>query len=311
MTDPRLAHTFDWGRMYSRTRGGEPEVPSITTVLAVEAADLEWWEAHCAVQATLDHIDRVAGVVHMPEGPEKWSSMKAMKLWLREAAERDRNAASIRGDKVHNYAEAFALNILGRATEAEVREQKTICSESGLDAYVEHFHRFWETFNPTPILPEATVWNATVGYAGTTDLICEIETPDGPTLTVLDYKTKKSLFLRNGVPKDKDLQVHTGMQLASAALAEEVWVEGATPEADRWEPWEYEVEMGVAVAIAPDGFAVRQYDIYNPLLWSTFKALRRAWDYRRSGADTMSPRVLSPAGFAKATPRTAITDVSA
>ena len=299
MTDPRLARTFNWGRMYARTRNGDPEVPSITTVLAVEAQDLEWWEAYCAVNATLEHLPRVAAVLDMPEGPEKWSTKRSMTDWLRGAAERDRTAAAERGDLVHNYAEAFALREMGRATDADVEEQRSLCASGNVLPYLDHFHRFWEDFHPKPLMPEATVWNATIGYAGTTDLICEIEAPWGPTVTVIDYKTKKALYQRNGKPKDHDLSVHTGMQLAAAAHAEEAWIEGATPEEDKWVSWEYEVEMGAAVAFAPDGYVVRQYDIHNPLVWNTFKALREAWDYKRHGAVTMGPRVASLAGFTR------------
>lgn len=303
MTDPRLAHTFDWGRMYARTRGGEPTVPSITTVLAVESQDLEWWEALCAINETLANLDRVQRVMNRPDGPDKWREKRTMTDWLRAAAERDRNAASARGDKVHNYAEAFALREMGKATDADVAEQRTICETAGVAAYLDHFHRFWDTFQPKPLMPEATVWNAEVGYAGTTDLICEVETAWGPVTTVMDWKSKKALFQRNGKPKDYDLSVHTGMQLVAAAHAEEVWIEGATPAEDRWVPWEYEIGMGAAVAFAPDGYVVRQYDIHNPLVWDTFKALRAAWDYKRHGAATMGERVESPAGFVQAFPR--------
>lgn len=293
MTDPQLAHTFDWGRMYSRTRGGEPEVPSITTILGVESQDMEWWEALCAVRATLDNLDRVVNVMNQPEGPEKWSVKRTMTDWLKNAAERDRNEASARGDKVHNYAEAFALREMGKATDSEVAEQRAICEEAGALQYIDHFHRFWDDFQPKPLMPEATVWNQEVGYAGTTDLVCELDAPWGPTVSVIDYKTKRGLFLRNGKPKDYDLSVHTGMQLVAAMHAEEVWREGATPDSDTWEPWEYEVELGAAVALAPDGYAVRQYDIHNPLVWETFKSLRSAWNYKRYGAATMGPRVES------------------
>lgn len=297
MTDPRLAHTFEWGRMYARTRGGEPEVPSITTVLSVEAQDMEWWTGLCAVNATLEHIDRAKAVLNMPEGPEKWASKKAMVTWLREAADRDRDAASARGDKVHDYAEAFALREMGRGSDAQVAERRAACAEAGLLPFLDHFHRFWDDFQPKPLMPEATVWNSTVGYAGTTDLICEIETSWGPVVGVLDWKTKKSLFQRNGKPKSYDLSAHTGMQLAAAAHAEEVWVEGPTPAEDRWVPWEYGIGLGAAVAFAPDGYVVRQYDIDNPLVWDTFRSLRAAWDYKHAGAATMGPRVESPAGF--------------
>lgn len=260
---------------------------------------MEWWEALCAVNATLENINGAYRVMNLPEGPAKWSEKREMTDWLKGAATRDRDAAAIRGDKVHNYAEAFALREMGKATDADVAEQRSICESGGVLPYLDHFHRFWDEFQPKPLMPEATVWNKEIGYAGTTDLICEIEAPWGPTVTVIDYKTKRALFQRNGKPKTYDLSVHTGMQLVAAAHAEEVWIEGSTPSEDKWVPWEYELEMGAAVAFAPDGYVVRQYDIHNPLIWNTFKALREAWDYKRDGAVTMGPRVESLAGFVR------------
>lgn len=298
MTDPRLAHTYEWGRMYARTRGGEPEVPSITTILAVENQDLGWWEARLAVGAAIEHLRLVQDV--LAEGnPQR---IKGMRSWLQDAAVRDRDSASARGDFVHNYAEVYALHVMGSATDEDVAAQRALCLEQDLGDFLTSFHRFWDEFRPRPLMPEATVWNATVGYAGTTDLICEIETEQGPTLTVLDWKTKRGLFLRNGQPKRNDLQVHTGMQLAAAAFAEEVWIEGATPEEDRWEPWTYRPEMGLGVAIGPDGYAVRQYDIYDPLVWQGFVALRSAWDYVTEGGRTMGERTMR-AGLRPLTPR--------
>lgn len=72
---------------------------------------------------------------------------------------------------------------------------------------------------------------------------------------------------------------------------------GATPAEDRWEPWEFGVGLGGAVAFAPDGYVFRQYDIHNPLVWETFKSLRSAWDYQRVGAMTMGPKVESLSGL--------------
>lgn len=298
MTSPRLAQTFDWGRMYARTRGGIPEVPSITTILDVQAQNLEWWEARCSVDAVLDNFERVSAVVREEDG---WRSprYRAMVEWLRDAAQRDRDESSARGDKVHDYADAFGRREMGKSTDADVAEQLAICRDAQLMPYIDQFHRFWDKFQPRPLMTEATVWNSSDAYAGTTDLICIIETDWGPEVTVIDWKTKKRLFKRNGKRKTRDLAIYTGMQLAAAAHAEEVWIEGATPAEDKWVPWEYEVGMGAAVAIAPDGYVVRQYDIDNPLVWTTFRALRAAWDYSREGAATRGPIIQDRSGFVR------------
>ena len=294
MTDPKLAHTFDWGRMYSRDRGGTPEVPSITTVLDVLNQNMEWWEALCATRLAMEHAEALASILHMPDGPERWDRNRAAKDWLQGAAERDRNEASRRGDFVHDYAETWGLHQLGEATSNDVARQEALCERAGVSDHLRHFHAFWDHWNPTVLQPEATVWNKTVGYAGTTDLICTIEVDGENVVTVMDWKTKKGLYKRNGAPKDTDLRDFTGMQLAAAAFAEEIWLPGDSPEADAWEPFPYEVEVGCAVAIAPDGYVVRQFAIHNPLMWQTFRALRAAWNFRRDGNQLMSESLSGP-----------------
>lgn len=302
MTDPRLATTFDWGRMYARTRGGQPEVPSITTVLDAMNHDMEWWEALCAVRLAMERTSELVAIEQIPDGPERWSAERKEKDFLVGAAERDRNEAAHRGDIVHNYAETFALYQMGSATRADMSSHWQKCNSAGLLSYVNHFHQFWETFNPRPIRPEMTVWSKSVGYAGTTDLVCEIDTPQGTLQTILDYKTRKALFRKNGQPKDNDLQTYTGMQLAAAVFAEEIWEEGATPSDDRWEPNPFEPEVALGVVIASDGWLVRQYDVYDPLVWSTFVALRRVWEFRRDGGRTLGSSVTGPASLRRLMP---------
>lgn len=280
MTSPTLATTFDWGRMYARVRGGTPEVPSITTILDVLDQDLEWWEALCAVRLAMDHAPKLAEVHQMPNGPEKWSRERAAKDWLVAAAERDRNESAERGDFVHNYAEVFGLYSAGMATSADLAEQERLCKQAEVMDYLPHVHRFWETWQPRVLRAEATVWSEQARYAGTTDLIFEIDL-DGKTYCVVgDYKTKKALFKRNGEEK-ADLRLYTSMQLAAVVHAEEMWVEGETPWDDEWVQFPYKIDMGVGIAIGPDGYAVRQYDVHSPLVWDTFTSLRRAWEFRR------------------------------
>lgn len=299
MTAPKLAGQTPHGRMYARTRGGTLEVPSITTVLGTLAADMEWWEALCAFNEAWERAADLAYSASLPEGPEKWRQKRAANDWITQAAARDRDAAAERGDFVHNYAETWALLQLGQATEADVAEHRTLCENAGVAEYLPHFHAFWDTWNPTVVQPEATVWNSSVGYAGTTDLLCQVEI-DGRQVNVCgDYKTKRGLFKRNGEPKSKDLAAYTGMQLAAAVNAEEVWIPGAAEDGseDRWEPMDFKVDVGIAIAIAPDGYVVRQYAIHAPAMFRSFRALRAAWEFYRCGPELMSDKLAGPAAL--------------
>ena len=69
MTQPRLATQTEHGRMYARADGGEPEVPSITTVIGQQATDLGGWHGYMAAKAVLEddralRAGRSAGLRH-------------------------------------------------------------------------------------------------------------------------------------------------------------------------------------------------------------------------------------------------------
>lgn len=296
MTSPRLATTFDWGRMYARTRGGDPEVPSITTVLDVLNQRMEWWEAWCATDAAIEHSERLVAVTRMPPGGEKRYRLRKAKDWIMEAANRDRDDAARRGDLVHDYAEQHCLRQIGRASADDIVASEAACEAGGASSYLPVFQQFWDEWQPRVLEPEATVWNSKVGYAGTTDLICELTVRGRKVIACIDWKTKRALFKANGRRKSEDLRDYTGMQVCAAARAEELWVPGEDPmgSEDTWLPFPYTVEVGLAVAIAPDGFAVRQYKIHDPLTFRTFRALRAAWEFDRRGRELMSPLLGGP-----------------
>lgn len=293
MTSPRLAGSTDYGRMYGRTRGGDLEVPSITTVLDVLNQHMEWWEARCAVDAAWEWAHRI---VEIKANTGDWRTERNAKDWMRSAATRDRDDAAARGDFVHDYAEIWALKTIGQATQDDLNRQRALCAANGVGEYLPHFHDFWDTWNPRVVMPEATVWNSSVGYAGTTDLLCQIEVDGQMVNVVADYKTKRGLFKRNGEPKAQDLRDYTGMQLAAAAFAEEIWVPGAAEDGseDAWKSRDFDAEVGLGVGIAPDGYVVRQYAIHHEPMFEAFKALRDAWNFYSKGPHMMSGKLGGP-----------------
>lgn len=291
MTDPTLAGSTDFGRMYARTRGGELLVPSITTIQGVFSSDMEWWAALCAAKGVIED-DRMAQYYAMTDGPAKKAKKKQLIDWYRLASERDMNESAARGDIVHNYAEFYALHIMDRATPAEVQEKLDLALEAGLGDFIKQFHRFWDMYQPIPVAPEATVWNHAVGYAGTTDLICKIN----GVLAVLDYKTKKKILDYYGNVKPTSLSPKVVQQLTAASRAEEYWVQGSTPAEDKWLEWPYKPEIGLGLAIGPDDFFLRPFDIWHERSWATFIALREAWEWKRDGAGLAGDRILTPEG---------------
>lgn len=263
MTAPQLATATDHGRMYSRIRGGELLVPSITTVIGQHATDLSGWHSYMAAKAALeDHR------TYRDSGSQglKFAIIKDASA----ASERYRDAAAERGDRVHNYAENIALRAMGKPHDVETCREHLI--RNGEQAYADRFDEWWDAFRPKPLAAEITIWNDTVGYAGTLDLVAEIA---GRTC-IIDYKTKGTD--RKGRVKPLDAKVV--MQLVAGLKAEEALID---PDTGEWEPWQYgDAPILMGVALGETQVVPHQA---NPRIleknWRKFCALRRVWEYNR------------------------------
>src|SRR5699024_11152327 len=107
VTQPRLAEQTEYGRMYARAVADQATVPSITTVLSRAATDLDGWYGYSAAQAAV-RADRLRAALGSP------AQLRAVVRDAAKAAERHRDEAAARGDRVHTYAEQIALRALGR-----------------------------------------------------------------------------------------------------------------------------------------------------------------------------------------------------
>ncbi|GAB3619326.1 hypothetical protein GCM10027417_05860 [Glutamicibacter endophyticus] len=263
MTSPRLAVSTATGRMYRRDLSQPATVPSITTVMSVAAPDLSGWAGYLAA-TTLSEDSR------LPEALQTPGAVRPLVREAASAAERFRDAAAERGDRLHNYAEAWALRALGQAHELEAARAKL--EDHGELANAAHFEAWWRDYGVEPVAAEVTIWNATLGYAGTIDLVARI----GGRLCLVDYKTRG--VDRDGQLKRPDEKVV--MQLAAAAQAEEQNVDA---EAGRWEPWPHPrnpLLLAVALGAAP----ARTYlatEAAVPTYFAQFQALHAAWQARQ------------------------------
>lgn len=264
MTVPGLAAESPdgLGRMYRRSLADEPSVPSITTVIAQQPLDLDGWRSYMAARHLADHPE-LRGALENP------ARIRQLVRTAVDASEEYARAAAQRGDRVHSFAEQLALRALGRPHQlAEARELLRSHGEEGFALSVE---RWWENFDVEPIAAEQTVWNTSLGYAGTLDLIARIN----GRICLVDYKTKGTT--RDGRVKPPDDKV--AMQLVAGMKAEESLVE---PVAGEWEPWKFgEDPLLIAVAVGETEFAAVRV---NPELrrhhWITFCGLRRVWEAR-------------------------------
>ncbi|PJJ44142.1 hypothetical protein ATK23_1363 [Glutamicibacter mysorens] len=260
MTSPKLAIQTDLGRMYCRQVGGEAIVPSITTVISMDKLDLSGWAGYMAAKALSDDHRLVHAVGDRGQ-------LRSLIRDAAGAAEAYRDSAAARGDRVHNYAEQRALRALDLEHDLEAA-QAALEANNEL-GFARHFDQWWDDYNVQPIAAEVTVWNHSVGYAGTIDLVAKI----GGRTSLVDYKTKNTD--RDGFVKRPDDKVI--MQLAAACKAEEQVVDA---ERGAWKEWGYGTDtMLLAVALGETGS--RTFMAPPPALpdyWSKFYALRRNWE---------------------------------
>lgn len=280
MTDPQLAHATEFGRMYSRSLDTPPEVPSITTVIGQEAKDLTGWAGHMAATELINDV-RLSGAVGSP------GELRNLARQASSAAARFRDTAAARGDRVHHYAEQVALSALGAPADPDTA--RAALAEHQETGFADRFDQWWQDFGVKPLAAEVTVWNRTVGYAGTLDLIAEI----GGRTCILDFKTKG--VGRNG--RAKPVQDSVVMQLVAGMRAEEVLSDAAS---GTWEPWPHRGDEGrepvlIAVGISEAEVVPVQADpTCLRTHWRKFWALRQVWEHSRSV--TEHGRALQPLG---------------
>lgn len=267
MTQPQLAHQTSFGRMYARSLDGLPEVPSITTVIGQQSMDLDGWIGHMAATAVVED-PRLAQAVGSR------AQLKTVARQASDAAARYRDQAAARGDRVHDYCEQVGLRALGRPH--SMAESRQRLAEHGEAAYADRFDEWWDLYEVRPLATELTVWNASVGYAGTLDLVATI----GGRLCLVDYKTKGTT--REGRVKSLDPKVV--MQLAAGLKAEEQLVDATS---GTWAPWEHgEAALLLGVAVGQTEVVAHQANPQVlPAHWHKFWALRQVWEHSRRAED--------------------------
>ncbi|MGG5172786.1 cytochrome [Pseudarthrobacter sp. J1738] len=260
MTAPLLAHATERGRMYARSTSEQAIVPSITTVISQQPHGLDGWFSYMGASA-LSKDPALGGALASP-GKLRQAVQRAS-----NAAVEYRDAAAARGDRVHNYCEQYALRTLGRPH--TLPESRELLAANGEEAFAARFDQWWEQYQVEPLAPEITVWNQSVGYAGTLDLVAKIN----GRICLIDYKTKGTT--RDGAVKALDDKVV--MQLVAGMKAEESLVDGAAGE---WESWQYG-ESPLLLAVAIGETEVRPQRANPEVLkhhWWKFCALRRVWE---------------------------------
>ena len=230
MTQPALAFQDPIrGRIYRHPITGR-EVPSVTTISAMlHRPALERWKLVTVARKGLE------------VGAAGGNSRRETVTKVCGEPERIAADAAAIGDEVHNAAEALA------------KGEPVVVSKRAAP-YVESWRAFMANHQVNILAVEQTVWNDTVGYAGTFDLLCEL---DG-LVTLVDYKTSRALH------------EEIALQLVALAHGEHLvdpeGVIGPMPA----------VEQAVGVDLRPDGYLPRQVPLTS-WAWEGFCGLRAAW----------------------------------
>lgn len=276
MTAPELAAASPdgFGRMYRRSPQEPPTVPSITTVIAQQPVELDGWRSYMAAKHVVEHPD-------LRDVLASASQTRRLVRTAVDASEAHARSAAERGDRVHTFAEQLALRALGRPHRLE--ETRQALRDRGEEGFAVSVERWWEAFGVEPLAAELTVWNHSLGYAGTLDLVAKIN----GRVCLVDYKTKGTS--RDGRVKALDNKV--AMQLVAGMKAEESLVDA---ESGAWEPWAHGADpLLVAVAVGETEYAaVRVNPDVRRHHWLTFCQLRRVWGARVDAA--VAGRTLLP-----------------
>jgi hypothetical protein len=212
--------------------------PSVTTIrrLAGLPHGLHQWAINQVINRVLDEAPSIA----LRLGTGDPAQVALTRHYLREAATEQRDKAAALGTAVHAAAaEGKALTEVGSDIAPHLRQYIDWREKSGVEVLASEFQ----------------VWNPTVGYAGTCDLLGRF--PDGSTW-VIDIKTGKGTYGEHA------------LQLMAYLMGEFV---GADDVVDEGLSRELGLARGIAVLhLAADGWQFYSLDA-SPDVWNAFRGL--------------------------------------
>lgn len=171
---PRNAYTDPQsGLRFYRWKGRD--LPSVTSIrrMAGIPHGLHQWSLGKVIDYALDHLPDIVRRVAQPDGA---AQVKVIRTELRGAATAERDAAAALGTAVHDAASSGkALTDVGPAIAPRLRQYQDWLAVSGAEILGSEFQ----------------VFNLTVGYAGTADLLVRLK--DG-SIWLVDLKTGKGTY---------------------------------------------------------------------------------------------------------------------
>ena len=123
--------------------------------------------------------------------------------------------------------------------------------------YLDAFMDFWNEYKPKVLSPEMKIYHKILRYAGTADLLCEIN----GEIVLIDYKTTSKI---------NDMLVGVQLEAYSKALAS----------------WGVRADKKAVLHLSKDGkYTLKWYEANDSKRWSVFTSCLVVWqyinDYRR------------------------------
>lgn len=165
--------------------------PSVTTILGVigKPALIKWAENTTKAAVMGAAADLYVDLTKIgPLTRAGFVTSLESRLGKQRQTEREMQKAAEIGSQAHALIEWTLRRQLGQAVGP--RPATTGPAEWAFMACED----WMKAVNLEPVHIEQTVWSETYGYAGTLDLVCRIDTPDGRRTVLLDWKTGKSVY---------------------------------------------------------------------------------------------------------------------
>lgn len=167
MTAPALAVWTEDGRGYRHPITGEIAIGVTSALKALNKPALVGWAAKMAAEYAVKNWDDLAAL----DADERIADIKV-------AHKRRSEAAAGLGDAVHDAADRY------------VRGEPSPERDKSIAGHMRQFDDFLAKRSPDFVQTEVTVWNRSLGYAGTFDWLAFI----GHQLTLGDSKTGKNVY---------------------------------------------------------------------------------------------------------------------
>lgn len=220
-----------------------PGVSAIKSMLPAPA--LLNWKARATAEYCVDNVDQVASLA-------KTDKAGAVEL-VKNSTDRYSKKAAARGTDVHAMCETVMRAMMAG-------EKPKFSATKDDMAYLRNFARFIKEFNVRPKMVETTIWSQEHNYAGTFDLLCELDGVDGDV--IVDYKSGKS-----GVYPVAGIQ-QTGYRWADSYIDEDGNFQVMPKVAGAFGMW-----------LRPDGWALYPLRT-DEAMWDVFLHLRALYQFK-------------------------------